>query len=38
MPSARAAAASRTRSSGETGWAIETWATQPLPKNELSRL
>src|ERR1700682_3959059 len=26
------------RSRGDTGCAIDTWATQPLPKNELSRL
>ena len=38
MPSARAAFAIWMRSRGETGCAIETCATQPLPKNELSRL
>src|SRR5437016_11901575 len=28
----------RSCNNGETGCAIETWATQPLPKNELCRL
>ena len=36
--SASAAAAMRSCSSGPTGCAIDTCATQPLPKNELSRL
>ena len=36
-PRPRAAAAIRSCSRGPTGCAMETWATQPLPKNELSR-
>src|ERR1043166_5057455 len=38
MPSASAAAAMWMRRRGLTGCAIETCATRPLPKNELSRL
>ena len=34
MPSASAAARQRAASSGATGCAIETCATQPLPKND----
>ncbi len=38
MPSASAADARWMRSRGDTGCAIDTCATQPLPKKELSRL
>src|SRR5450759_99952 len=38
MPSNKAASPSRARSRGDTGCAIDTCATSPLPKNELAPL